>query len=59
VPFDEGPDAELGGEPLGQGVLRAHRLVEVIEAELGDEADVRQVEERRHPPSPPVGPAVW
>lgn len=38
-------DAELGGEALRQRVLRAHRLLEVIEAELGHEHRVRQVEE--------------
>ena len=46
---DVRPDAELGAEAPGELVLRTHRQVEVIEPALGDDHQVRHVEERRHP----------
>lgn len=49
VPRDVQPDAGLGGEALGELVLRAHRDLEMAEAVLRHEDDMRQVEERRHP----------
>lgn len=48
VMLEIGPDAELGGEPFRQLVLRGHRLVEVIQPVVGDEVHVRQVEEALH-----------
>lgn len=49
IPRDVRPDTGLGGEALGELVLRAHRDLEMAEAALRHEDDMRQVEERRHP----------
>jgi hypothetical protein len=42
-------DASLGGEALGELDLGVEREVEVVEAALGHEHRVRQIEERLHP----------
>ncbi|MEW5853922.1 MAG: hypothetical protein AB2A00_34425 [Myxococcota bacterium] len=43
---EERPDARLGGEALGQLVLRTHRRFEVVESVALHEEDVRHVSQR-------------
>ena len=46
--FEKRADAVFGGEQLRQRVLRAHRILEMIEPVSRHEKQVRHVQKRRH-----------